>query len=122
MNLTDKQLYTLRHMLGINTPHERVPHPYRNYAAVVPGDPEFVELERLGAAKQYKPLHVEATYDWYRCTDAGKLAAMESHKKIRKSKKVRRYSVFLDLCDVFPDLTFRDFLINPEFNKTRREA
>src|SRR5688572_23336647 len=29
--LTSEQLDTLRHMLGINTPHDRQPKPYRDY-------------------------------------------------------------------------------------------
>ncbi len=37
MAQNDKQLHTMRHMLGINTPYDAEPEPYRNYAAVAPG-------------------------------------------------------------------------------------
>jgi hypothetical protein len=53
MNLSAKQLDTLRHMLGINTPNDRIPRPYRNYYAANPGDQEMLKLESLGAIKKY---------------------------------------------------------------------
>jgi len=121
MELTKDQLHTLRHMLGINTPHDRVPDPYRNYAAVVPGDPKFIELERLGVVKNCgRPAFSE--YDHYRCTPAGQLAAIESHKEIRRPKPKRRYAAYLALCDCCPDLTFQQFLTAPEFKEVRENA
>lgn len=121
MSLTEKQLYTLRHMLGINTPYDRIPKPYRNYACVNPGDPEFVELERLGAIVRYTP-KAPTDYWWYTCTDEGKLAAMRSHKTIRKGRKQRVYRMYLHVSDAFPDLTFKEFLTLPDFEDTRRTA
>ena len=120
MKLTNNQLHTLRHMLGINTPNDRVPKPYRDYAAVSPGDAEFLELERLGAVERYTVSLGEYTY--FRCTEAGKLAAMRSHRAIRKGKPQRRYSVYLDICDSYQDLTFKDFLTNPKFKEARDNA
>ena len=38
MKLTDDQLDTLRHMLGINTPNDRIPRPYRNYYCADKGE------------------------------------------------------------------------------------
>ena len=38
MNLTDEQLQTLRHMLGIDKPDEREPEPYRDYYCASRGD------------------------------------------------------------------------------------
>ncbi|KKM80022.1 hypothetical protein LCGC14_1344040 [marine sediment metagenome] len=120
MKLTNDQLYTLRHMLGINTPYDRVPKPYRDYAAVPPGDAEFLELERLGAVERYTASLGEYTY--FRCTEAGKLAAIRSHKTIRKTKPQRRYSAYLDMIDAFQDLTFKEFLTRPEFKEDRENA
>ena len=120
MNLTNDQLYTLRHMLGINTPNYRIPKPYRNYAAVNHEDKEFAELERLGAVEQYTIYSKE--YVYFRCTGAGKLAAMRSHRTIRKTKSQRRYSAYLDLIDACQELTFKDFLTNPEFKEDRDNA
>ena len=121
MKLTKDQLDILRHMLGINTPWDRAPKPNRNYAAVTPGDSEFVELEQLGVVEKYRAI-IAGEYDWYRCTEEGKLAAMRSHKDIRYKKSQRRYAAYLDMADVFPDLTFKDFLTHPDFKEARDGA
>ncbi|MBW2342528.1 MAG: hypothetical protein JRF53_00685 [Deltaproteobacteria bacterium] len=121
MNLTEEQLYTLRHMLGINKPNDRIPRPYRNYAAVNPGDQKFAEMERLGAVERYEA-RAGSDYDYFQCTAAGKLAAIRSHRTIRKAKPQRRYSRFLDLCDAIPELTFKEFLTEPEFADIRESA
>jgi hypothetical protein len=115
---TEKLLSMLRHMLGINTPWHKDPRPHRNYAAATPGDEMFIEMERMGL--------VENTgrrweYDCYICTDAGKEAAMQSYKNIRWSKAKRKYQAFLDLSDCL-DITFKEFLVNPEFAGIRRDA
>lgn len=117
--MTDEQLRTLRHMLGINTPHDPRPKPYRDYYCANPGDPELHELARLGMVKLYSS---HGNYEWFRCTDAGRAAAIASHKTIRHSKSSRVYSKFLDVRDAIPDLTFREFLTNPDFAPTRRAA
>jgi hypothetical protein len=119
MELSNEQLHTLRHMLGINTPDDKIPKSYRNYAAVTPGDPEYIELAKIGAVEMYMALH---RYNYYRCTEAGKLAAMRSHRDIRKSKAARAYMKFLDVRDAYPDLTFKEFITSPEFARARKEA
>jgi len=121
MDLNDAQLHTLRHMLGINTPRDREPRPYRNYAAVNPGDPEFVELERIGAVERYEP-RGPSDYHYYRCTDAGKQAAMRSHRAIRMPKAKRVYARFLSVRELCPDLTFREYLTSEDFADARRDA
>lgn len=118
MSLTDEQLRILRHMLGIDTPHKRVPEPYRNYYCANPDDPALVELEAIGAVRCYR----RDQYHWFTTTDAGRAAAMASHRKIRHSKGARVYGSFLNVRDCFPDLTFRQFLTNPAFAETRRNA
>lgn len=120
--LTEQQLDMLRHMLGINTPEHRVPTPYRNYAAVSPGDRLFVEMEALGVVELYRRASGPTEYDYYRCTEAGRLAAMRSHRTIRLPKSKRVYIKFLGIRDAWCELTFREFLTNPEFAQTRREA
>jgi hypothetical protein len=117
MDLTDKQLHTLRHMLGINDPVKR-PEPYRNYAAVNPDDPEYLELERLGMVvnKGKSPF---GQYDLYVCTEDGKTTVIKSHQMIRFPKARRRYIAFLNTRDCCPDLTFREFLVSPEYKEIR---
>jgi len=121
IRLTDQQLHTLRHMLGINTPDDRYPNPHRNYAAVNPGEPEYMELERLGVVEQYQP-RGGSPYHYYRCTEKGRQAACASHRKIRKPLAARRYSMFLDMTDVAPDLTFWEFLTQPQWKEARAQA
>lgn len=119
MELTSEQLHTLRHMLGINDPSVRDPVPYRNCYAADPGNPEMIELERIGAVRFYCRRY---ELDFYVCTDAGISAAIASHKSIRDSKKRRVYSRFLDCRECCPDLTFRQFLTDAQFAQTRRDA
>ena len=120
IQLTEKQLHTLRHMLGINKPADRVPKPYRNYAAVAPGNEEYVELARLGMVELYQCSNTD--YDYYRCTDEGKITAMRSHRNIRHATAKRRYICYLGIRDCFQDLSFREFLMSPEFAQARGEA
>ena len=119
---TKDQLHTLRHMLGINTPDDRIPKPYRDYAAVNPGDAKFVEMERMGLVEIYRPSAHAGEYDYYRCTAQGRTLAMASHKTIRRGKSARVYSKFLDVRDAINDLTFKEFLTDPQFAETRRSA
>lgn len=119
MTLTPAQLDTLRHMLGINTPDDRLPKPYRDYFCANPSDARLLELERIGAVECYS---TRDNYRWYQCTDAGRAAAMASHKTIRRNKASRVYSRFLDVRDAYADLTFKDFITDPQYTATRREA
>lgn len=121
MDLNPNQLHTLRHMLGINTPDARVPNPYRDYACANPGDPEYIELERLGAVQRYEA-RCGGSYHWYRTTDAGRAAALLSHRTIRRTKSQRVYSKFLDVRDAWSDVTFKQFLTHPDFAQARKEA
>lgn len=117
--LTEKQLDTLRHMLGINTPSDREPKPYRNHYAANPGDAEMLELTALGMV-EFAGIRYELHY--YQCTDAGRAVAMRSHRTIRLTKAKRIYRKFLDVSDCCPDLTFKEFITSPEFADSRRAA
>ena len=120
--LTDDHLHLLRHMLGINTPWDKVPKPYRNYGAFPPGNEKMAELERLGMVEKTREAGEAVKYDYWACTDKGKAAAMKSHRDIRYSKGKRKYHRFLDLRDCFPDLTFKRFLTDPFFADDRKAA
>jgi hypothetical protein len=122
-NPSAHQLHTLRHMLGINTPYASQPRPYRNYAAVVPGDRDFLELEALGLVYRASVADEWAAgYDLYRCTQEGIDLAIASHGHIRVSKAKRVYARFLDLRDAIPDLSFRIFLTEETFQEIRKGA
>jgi len=119
MNLSDKQLGTLRHMLGINDPSKRRPEPYRNYYCAQKVCPELRELEQLGAVRQYASTK---QYDWFECTDDGRLAAIRSFRSIQYSKSKRRYSIFLDCRECNEGLTFKEFLTAPHYAEARARA
>lgn len=119
--LSKDQLHTLRHMLGINTPNDRNPKPYRNYAAVEDGDPEYVTLENLGMVEK-KGRTIGGTYQYYKVTDLGKFIALKSHRTIRNSRSKRRYSMFLKMRDIDPDLTFKEFLTDDKWVDARMRA
>lgn len=119
MKLSKEHLKILRHMLGINKPEARNPIPYRDYYCAPKGDTELQALATLGAVALYRQCEV---YDWYRTTEAGKAAAIASHKQIRMPKAKRVYREFLRRTDVFPDLTFKQFLTDPYFRDVRAAA
>jgi hypothetical protein len=85
--LTDKQLSTLRHMLGLTDLFRAQPVPYRNYAAVNPGDPEYLELERLGMIELRRRNGPDNPYDNYACTEEGRRLATTDFMRVRKSRK-----------------------------------
>lgn len=109
----------LRHMLGIDKPDERHPKPYRNYYCANVGD---VELHALAAKGLVECYSTHGGYEWFRTTDAGRAAAFASHKTILRPKASRVYSRFLDVKDALADLTFKQFLTDPQFADLRRAA
>lgn len=113
IELTREQLRTLRHMLGIDRPDLARPEPWRDYYCANPGDPELVELARLGAVRLYD---TRGGYEWYTCTPEGRTAAIASHKTIRHSPARLRYIRFLDMRECYPDLTFRQFLTDSRYS------
>lgn len=116
--ITEDQLQTLRHMLGIDDPSRKEPVPYRDYYCASRGDSHLQAMAGLGLVEMYSQ---QGNYDWYRTTDSGKSLAIESHKKIRYPKGKRVYLAFLRMADA-TGCTFKDFLTNPEYKETRKAA
>jgi len=121
-SLTNEQLDTLRHMLGVNDPVVARAVPWRDYAAVTPGDAHFALLEQQGMVHLTARASSAFPYDYYACTSAGREAALASARAMRWSKPKRVYVRFLELRDVFADLTFKTFLTDSRFNQVRRDA
>lgn len=119
---TEEHLSWLRHMLGMTNFYQREPNSHRNYAAVSPGDPRFVEMEQLGLVFCGHRAGGDTTYDYWHCTDAGIAAATASFMKHRKPKPARVYHQYLDISDVLSDLSFRTFLTDPTFAAVRAAA
>lgn len=111
----------LRHMLGIKDKFDEVnPKPYRDYYCADPANPTLLAMERLGLVERYGARDTQ--YHWYRTTEAGRTAAFESHRAGLWPKSKRIYRRFLDVADVCPDLTFKEFLTHPRFAETRQSA
>lgn len=108
-------------MLGIDDPSKARPEPYRDHFCANAGDPELVELERLGMVEPFRSFMGD-TYTTYRTTEAGRAAAIASFKTIQHPKKRRTYLAFLRASDFYPDLTFREFLVSPDWADARRNA
>lgn len=119
MYLAADQLQTLRHMLGIDLPDAKDPKPYRDYYCASRGDADLAELARLGAVRLYRPCE---HYDWYTTTNAGRAAALASHRQIRHPKPRRIYAAYLDTADAQPGLTFHEFLTSPAYAQVRAAA
>jgi hypothetical protein len=117
--LSVEQLDTLRHMLGINDPSKRKPEPYRNHYCANPGDEHLWGLSQLGMVEF---MGMRDNYEWFQCTEEGRLAAIRSHRSIQYSKSKRVYIKFLDIRDCCPDLTFKQFLTDPRFKESRADA
>jgi len=115
--LSEEQLRILRHMLGIDTRQTASPVECRDYYCANQGDPELIELERLGMVRRYRR---SDSYDWYTTTDAGKAAARASQRAGLLPLSQRRYLRFLNLREPLPDLSFREFLTHPDFAEYRR--
>lgn len=119
MKPSSEQLRILRHMLGIERPDLKVPHPYRDYYCANKGDAALQQMAADGLVECYA---IDQHYDWYRTTATGREAAIASHERIRLPKPKRVYSKFLDINDTMPDLTFKEFLTSPEFAEIRASA
>lgn len=116
---TNGQLETLRHMLGMTDFSRREPSEYRDYYCANKGDEHLMTLEAEGLVRCYRR---DDAYHWYTTTDAGKDAARASFRQLRYRKSRRVYLRYLSVNDAVPDLTFREFLTDPEFADIRRDA
>jgi len=107
-----KLLHILQHSLGVDQFGRG--NQYRNH--FVTGEdstdhPTCMEATDGGLMTRHAGNTLTGDMDLFRITEAGKrYVAVNSPKPDRKQKNRDRYSRFLDLSDVMPDLTFGDFL------------
>lgn len=118
---SDEDLRILRHMLGIDDAR-KLPKPYRNHYCANAGDPNLVSLAQRGLVVLSRPPSKSIPYETYIATEAGIASATSSARRRAWPRKRRVYDRYLDVKDVCPDLTFRDFLVDPEFAEIRRTA
>lgn len=106
----------LRHMLGLKpwvwADEPRAP-PNRNYAAVNPGDPLFIEMEADGLVECYQRPTADTRYDWWRTTDKGRAVAFASVEHRKRSAAQRRYDRWLSIADCL-GMTFGEYLTSTD--------
>ena len=102
-SITDQQLHLLHHTLGLN-PERR--ESYRNYFVAGPGHHDMPDLEALETAglmrRTRPPMFLERGDVVFRCTDVGKVFAIE---QLPPPPKRTKYDEYLrsDSCDSFAE-------------------
>jgi hypothetical protein len=109
----------LLHTLGLSDPFQE--RSYRNYFVAGPGHDDIPSIKRLCAAglmaETRQPKFLEKRDKVFSATNAG-LDYAKKHRK-RPTRGQIRYHKFLEVSDVVSDLTFHEFLTNPEFAAMR---
>lgn len=119
VDLSEKHLSILRHMLGIDTPWIKNPNEYRDYYCSNPDYEPLLELEEMGMVVKYSE---RWGYHWFKTTDIGKEAARESQRRMLLPRPKRRYRKWLSVSDCVPGLTFEEFLTLPEYKEARNNV
>lgn len=112
----------LLHTLGIDRYDTKDPNAYRDYFAADPSNERLKAMANAGLVRRYREPSEGMPYDLYETTELGKHEAFNYWYRHRKPKKARVYSRFLDCREANADLTFRDFLVEPEYADIRRQA
>lgn len=117
VDLTPEQIHMLQHSLGISKPHDK---PYRNYYSVYSGSDGVQDLEILvqkGFMVNSGRSPVNSDMIYYQVTDEGRKVAFAHLPKDTRTRAQKRYERFLDIKDVWSDLTFKEFLTDPYFKE-----
>ena len=109
--LTPDDIHALQHSLGISDGRTK---EYRNHYADEPDCPQMAKLIAMGLMK--RGYRIPGGLQMYHVTEAGKKIARDNLPP-PPSKKKRRYLRYLDASDAYPDLTFREFLTEPEWKE-----
>ncbi len=107
--VSNEAIHTLQHALGID---KRRREPWRNYYCAADGALDLEALVSAGSMRRGCTLN-GGRDRYYHVTEAG-IALAKANLPAPLSPAKRRYERFLDLCDVWPDLTFKEFLRLPE--------
>lgn len=123
--VTTAGLGILLHTLGLTDPMTK--EPYRNYFVAGPGHDDLPTIKMLcwaGFMKEHTSSGGLPFCDkddrLFLVTDIGISVAQKHRPKISRGQ--RRYRRFLSVADAWPDLTFREFLISPDFAQYRSEG
>jgi len=109
MKLTKNQEGILLHTLG----YDYAPVPFRNYFNAEPGHDDMLDILSLVSLGL---MHVSGSInkpgDMFSCTPLGKTLAanLYEEKRPKLTSSQKRYMIFRKIADVYPDLTFGEFL------------
>lgn len=117
-DLGKQALSVLQHTLGLDSwgksKSPSQPDGYRNHFVAEEGHHEWGILMLLvqhGLMDQHAPFALSGGSPWFSVTGAGRAyVAQYSPKPPKLTKAQERYQRFLDLSDVMPDLTFKQFV------------
>ncbi len=120
--MTDIELEIVLHTLGLTDPKTK--EPYRNHFVSGDGNSDMTILASLCQkgfmVETRAPGFLEPGDRLFLVTDAGIFYAQKHRPKPRRlTRDQKRYGRFLELSDCHPDLTFREFLTDPQFAKYR---
>lgn len=118
-DLSPEQMHILQHSLGLSKRHDK---PYRNYYTVYAESRDIQDLERLatkGLMANGGKSPVNADMIYFYVTEKGRQVAIENLPEDKRSPGQKRYERFLDLKDVCPDLTFKEFLTGKRWKEYR---
>lgn len=122
--ITPNQLHILRHSLGLDDQGRG--KEYRNhYCADVGhrGWDDLMILCQLGLMEDHGVVPMWGGSHGLSVTDKGRSEAIRGVKPVVLSRSKRRYRNFRAMCEVCPDLTFREFLTDYRYDQWRdREA
>jgi hypothetical protein len=118
MTALPDMLHILQHSLGVDRFGRG---EYRNHFVTGEGSldhPACMDAVSRGLMQRHPGNALTGEMDLFVVTEAGKQFVRDNVQKVdAKQRRKDRYSRFLDLSDVMPDLTFRDFLKRKELHK-----
>ncbi len=120
--VSKEQLEIMLHTLGLNDPYRK--ESYRNYFVASSGHsdlPAILWLVSLGMmVEKHAPGFLENGDRVFHVTDKGKEYCRINRE--RPSLAKRRYHMYLEVSDLDPDLTFKEFLTSPYYADARARA
>lgn len=122
LQLTPSQEQRLLHMLGIRP--DKWPTLYRNgYSTGAADNPDLMALVEMGLVVEHQPFAERlGASRRFSATQEGKAVAIRAWQRIRLSPAQMRYRIWLEIRDLSPEVSFRDFLTNAEWASARLEA
>lgn len=106
MSLSTSDIRSLQHALGITDGQKE----YRNYYAADPYDAKMERLVRLGLMERGRV--IAGGLQYFHVTECGRELAYQELDRPKLSRSQKRYLRYLDLRDIYPDMTFEEFILN----------